>query len=108
MDDKTIPTDGGRVRFTTITGSHYDIDFDAGVLRRTTGPPVDPEWPSATLRQDGEAVTFMGAIGSFTIGSEVTLTIQLPGNPAITYRRATPIVAFEWIRPRQPPVSEPA
>lgn len=106
MADNEQRKDRGRLQFLTITASRYDIDFDAGLLRRTTGPPVDPQWPSAALRQDGEVVTLVAADGPFTIGSEVVLTIQLPDRVGVTYRRPTPIVQVEWVREPQRPQTE--
>lgn len=91
-------TDRGRVRLPTMTGSRYDIDLEAGLLRRTTGPPVDSAWPSAPLREDGEVIPLVAVQGSFDIGSEVVLTLQLPNVLGVTYRFPTPIVEVDWIR----------
>lgn len=109
MDDNEQLKDRGRVRFLTITGSRYDIDLDAGLLQRTTGTPVDPEWPSAELRHDNEVIDLLEVYGDFVIGTEVQLVIQLPGRPFVTVRRPTTMVEVEWLRephPQKPPAPE--
>lgn len=100
MDDTETPSaHTGRVQFWTITGSFYDLDFDAGACRRTTGTPSAPDRPSAELRSDDEVVELLAFTGELEVGQEVVLHLQLPNVTPSTLRLPTPIVRVEWITP---------
>ena len=93
---------GGCWIVTTASGSVHLFDFEMGcVTRLPAAEGREPDFPTADLRRDGEAVPLLW-VGGIEVGEPLVMLVQVRADAVTTVRQTTPVVSVRRLPPEEP------